>query len=1347
MLKHYLFKSLGLLGIFAASSLFGQNQTVTSPLDGLGTDLRTAVQNVGVGDTIFFSPALNGVTQTLTNGEILIDKSLVISGNDSTQTLLSTANTARVFRIMGAGDVSIEGINISAAADSVGGAIWSSNTNVSIRDASFTGNAADSSGGAIFFEGAGSLLQITNASFTANEAGANAAIKGGGAILLSGAEAIIQNSFFGANTALGTSGSGGAILLSSGAEAFINGSTFSGNSSSRAGGAIEDNSGASTTQSLSANTFLNNSTGAAPGNGGAIHITGPGNMTLSGDSLANNTAAREGGALWNGSGTMTVSNLKFFANIASGPSANDGGGAVFNNGGTLNISNSFFLENVADGAAGSGGAIFNETNGSLTLSNSEFYKNTAVRAGGAIEDNSGASTTMMIMGITADTNRTEASPGNGGAIHITGAGNAVISGSTFRANYASAEGGALWNGAGTMTVSQTTISDNEAEGAGADQGGGGIYNLSGSLVIKSNTVISNNRATGAAGSGGGILNDVGASLNITDAVFTANESMRAGGAIEDVSGDASAVIITRGEFYNNITGSSPGNGGAIHITGNGDMTILSSTFDGNIAAAEGGALWNGNGIMNVRACTITNNQANGAGADQGGGGIYILGGGVDIRQNTIISGNTALGASGSGGGILVDQGAQLAVANSIISKNESSRAGGGIEDNSRTATVIFLDQVTLDSNRTASAPGNGGGLHITGPGNVTLNGGVVSNNFASAEGGGLWNGAGVMVVNGTTISNNVADGALANQGGGGIYNLSGSVTVRDARIESNMATGAAGSGGGILNDSLAALTVENTVIFKNSAKRAGGGIEDVSYASTTVVLTDVTLDSNSVASAPGNGGGVHITGNGDMIVTGGVVSNNFASAEGGGLWNDAGTMFIRDVMFTGNVASGAGADQGGGALYNLRGSMAIRLSTFEDNLANGAAGSGGAILNDAGASLDVDSCDFARNISSRAGGAIEDNSGSLTTVEVANSTFNDNETGNAPGNGGAIHITGPGPMNISSSTFEGNIAAREGGAIWNGSGLMVITEIQAIGNVANGQDEHDGGGAVFNNGGILRLNNSTLALNSAANVLGTGGGLHNNGGEVDIILSTISGNTTSNYGAALYNNGQMTLTSTTVTNNTSVNTGGGIAQTDANSSVQIRNSIVADNTAVNANPDIEITGGTIVSGGYNLVGIDANTSITAAAGDSIGTSSMPVDPVLNGLTDNGGPTFTHLPACGSPALETGDPALTGNDQRGEAIFNNRDKGSTELQDDCDPSSINDFDETIATVYPNPLTGSVLNVSLESEAEYQLLELGSGKLLAKGKLSAGDNQIRVNNSGALILQVITNDRVEVHKILK
>ena len=61
------------------------------------------------------------------------------------------------------------------------------------------------------------------------------------------------------------------------------------------------------------------------------------------------------------------------------------------------------------------------------------------------------------------------------------------------------------------------------------------------------------------------------------------------------------------------------------------------------------------------------------------------------------------------------------------------------------------------------------------------------------------------------------------------------------------------------------------------------------------------------------------------------------------------------------------------------------------------------------------------------GGAIEDNSRGGTTIAVTNSMFMDNRTGAAPGNGGAIHITGNGNMNVTGGRFLRNIASREGG--------------------------------------------------------------------------------------------------------------------------------------------------------------------------------------------------------------------------------------------------------------------------------------------------------------------------------
>src|SRR5262245_57882096 len=41
--------------------------------------------------------------------------------------------------------------------------------------------------------------------------------------------------------------------------------------------------------------------------------------------------------------------------------------------------------------------------------------------------------------------------------------------------------------------------------------------------------------------------------------------------------------------------------------------------------------------------------------------------------------------------------------------------------------------------------------------------------------------------------------------------------------------------------------------------------------------------------------------------------------------------------------------------------------------------------------------------------------------------------------------------------------------------------------------------------------------------------------------------------------------------------------------------------------------------------------------DQIGTSAMPIDPLLSPLQDNGGPTFTHALLTGSPAIDAADP--------------------------------------------------------------------------------------------------------------
>ena len=97
----------------------------------------------------------------------------------------------------------------------------------------------------------------------------------------------------------------------------------------------------------------------------------------------------------------------------------------------------------------------------------------------------------------------------------------------------------------------------------------------------------------------------------------------------------------------------------------------------------------------------------------------------------MIDANNANGDAGSGGGVLV-KGA-LTVTDSTISNNKSKRAGGGIEAAGGAATVN-LTGVRLTGNATASAPGNGGGLHATGAIPVNVNGSLVRGNTADVRG-------------------------------------------------------------------------------------------------------------------------------------------------------------------------------------------------------------------------------------------------------------------------------------------------------------------------------------------------------------------------------------------------------------------------------------------------------------------------------------------------------------------------------------------------------------------------------------------------------------------------------------
>ncbi len=733
-------------------------------------------------------------------------------------------------------------------------------------------------------------------------------------------------------------------------------------------------------------------------------------LTITGNGIAT--------SIINGNGASRIFNITDGTVILNAMTLTNGtdsnGGAISVIGSDLFLSAVTFTNNTANSASGSGGAIIVGTDATLTAVGTTFTNNIANRAGGAIEVLAGTETlltnctfTMNNAGIAPSI----AAPGNGGALHVSGSAAVTIIGGDVSNNKAAAEGGGLWNGAGTMTIDGTTILMNKASGVAADNGGGGIYNLNGGTLIIDNAMVMDNMADGTAGSGGGILNDIGAMATITNTTISGNSSNRAGGGIEN---NAGTITLNTVLLNTNSTMMSPGNGGGLHVTGMGIVNLTNGTVTGNTAGSEGGGLWNGAGTMTINGTTISGNTASGIAADNGGGGIYNFNGGTLMIMNAQIMNNIADGTAGSGGGILNDVGSMLTVIDSDIVGNMAKRAGGGIEDNSGTSTII-LTNLTMESNTAMSAPGNGGGLHITGAGSATITGGSVSMNTAANEGGGLWNGAGTMTLNNVMISENTAMGIAAANGGGGIFNNGGTLTADNITLADNTASGTAGSGGGLLSK-VGAVTITNSAMTGNSANRAGGGIEiiDGSLTVSNSTLNDNNVDGDAGTPAPGNGGGLHVSGISTITFTNNDVSNNLARREGGGLWNQtSSTMNVSGCTIDSNIARGSDPTQGGAGIFNNGGNLSLSMSSVTNNQLTGALG-----------------------------------------------------------NGAGIHVKS-GSATVMTSTISGNVALMIGGGIYNNAGLMVNASTIAN-NIAN-----MGGGLANNVATLATIKNSIIANNSA----------------------------------------------------------------------------------------------------------------------------------------------------------------------------------------------------------------------------------------------------------------------------
>lgn len=215
-------------------------------------------------------------------------------------------------------------------------------------------------------------------------------------------------------------------------------------------------------------------------------------------------------------------------------------------------------------------------------------------------------------------------------------------------------------------------------------------------------------------------------------------------------------------------------------------------------------------------------------------------------------------------------------------------------------------------------------------------------------------------------------------------------------------------------------------------------------------------------------------------------------------------------------------------------------------------------------------------------------------------------------------IDNRGVLHVRDSTVAGN-SGREPGAGLRNRGEAVVWNSTFHDNLTSAN-----GGAIANEGPLLELVQCTLSGNSA-------------GAETDEKNEAEY----AGRGGGLYNSGTVTLVACTLVQNLAGRAGGGLF-TVANDGVLLvmQNTILAGNSVRRgAGPD---GSGEVQSAGFNLVGDSADLSLVGdLQGNLVGQPSG-----LGPLADNGGPTHTHLPLPGSPALDVGAAAAATHDQRG-----------------------------------------------------------------------------------------------------
>ena len=263
------------------------NMVTNANNSGAGS-LRQVLADASDGDTIGFSiptPA----TITLTSGELLVNKSVTVSGPGADQLSVNGNAASRVFHIASGKTVTIAGLTITNGhvSNFSGGGIYNDHAILTVSNCTVNGNSAtNGDGGGIYNDGTGpglASLTINNSTISDNSAtGTPAPITGpatGGGIASYGVVGLYRN--------INHPSDGGAGLR-------INNSTVSGNSATGGGGGISNYAHGLNLNlvPVQGSVSINNSTvsGNTGGIGSNSHSRGESHVFIDNSTVSDNSA-------------------------------------------------------------------------------------------------------------------------------------------------------------------------------------------------------------------------------------------------------------------------------------------------------------------------------------------------------------------------------------------------------------------------------------------------------------------------------------------------------------------------------------------------------------------------------------------------------------------------------------------------------------------------------------------------------------------------------------------------------------------------------------------------------------------------------------------------------------------------------------------------------------------------------------------------------------------------------------------------------------------------------------------------------------------------------------------------